>query len=94
MASPCIYMSITLSPHPSCTRFDGQDYLHHRHPWYCSRSVNLSPHPSCTRFDGAVKLKAISVIGGSGGTAPAKLKVCVDRSSEDVLIAGDGQVGS
>lgn len=27
------------------------------------------------RFDGAVKLKAISIIGGSEGTAPAKMKV-------------------
>jgi hypothetical protein len=27
------------------------------------------------RFDGAVKLKAISIIGGPDGTAPAKLKV-------------------
>jgi hypothetical protein len=27
------------------------------------------------RFDGAVKLKAIAVVGGVDGTAPAKLKV-------------------
>mmetsp|Transcript_8931 Transcript_8931/g.19060 ORF Transcript_8931/g.19060 Transcript_8931/m.19060 type:complete len:208 (-) Transcript_8931:806-1429(-) len=34
-------------------------------------------------FDGAVKLKAISVIGGTGGTAPAKLRVYTNRSDLD-----------
>lgn len=38
-------------------------------------------------FDGAVKLKAISIIGGSRGTAPAKLKVFVNRDDIDFAAA-------
>lgn len=32
------------------------------------------PPPRCRRFDGAVKLKAISIIGGGAGSAPARMK--------------------
>jgi methionine synthase I (cobalamin-dependent) len=31
------------------------------------------------RLDGSVKLKALCVVGGCGGTAPAHMKVLINR---------------
>lgn len=40
-------------------------------------------------FTGSVKLQAISVIGGTNGGAPAKLKVYVNRDDLDFATAAD-----
>ena len=38
-------------------------------------------------FDGAVRLKALSVIGGSGGSAPATMRAFVNRDDLDFAAA-------
>jgi len=40
-------------------------------------------------FTGAIKLQAISVIGGGGGASPAKLKVFTNRDNLDFSTASD-----
>jgi len=42
-------------------------------------------------FTGAIKLQAISVIGGPDGTSPAKLKVFTNRDDLDFGVAGQAQ---
>lgn len=56
---------------------------HHQQCWQLMQQVPMCApmlnHPARTlllahRFDGAVKLKAICIIGGGGGTAPNKMR--------------------
>lgn len=60
---------------------------------YLSQAHSAHRFGAC-RFDGEVKIKAITIIGGPGGSSPATVKLCVPLALHGCLAQSDVAFGA